>query len=251
MAESIDGDAWDFYLLLVDGKRASLFVNLGIADRAPLPTHPVMAYVRLFMRLPRQDGLSSDEEFDELKAIEDHLVSGLADGAIFVGRDTTNGFRDFVFYTSASSSWTADVARLMARFPAYSYECDGRDDASWGVYFDFLRPSERQMQQIRNRRTCEALERAGDGLDSERSIRHWAFFESRSDRDRFVARVRERMDAIAWEIDPDPVDSRIGALIEIRGVPSYRSIDDLVLPIFELARECGGIYDGWESEVAS
>jgi len=50
---------WDFYGLQVDGQPASIFVDLGIVQSAPIPSHPAMGYLRLIMRQPREDGLSS------------------------------------------------------------------------------------------------------------------------------------------------------------------------------------------------
>lgn len=47
-------DDWDFYFLQVDDKPASIY------DFAPNPKLPYMAYIRLHMREPRTDGLSSN-----------------------------------------------------------------------------------------------------------------------------------------------------------------------------------------------
>lgn len=53
---------WDFYSCRVDDKPASIFVDLGIGGDAPLSGQPYMTFVRLFMRAPRPDGLSSQAE---------------------------------------------------------------------------------------------------------------------------------------------------------------------------------------------
>jgi hypothetical protein len=58
---------WDFYSCRVDDKPASIFVDLGIRRDVPLSGRPYMAFVRLFMRAPRPDGLSSQEEFEDLR----------------------------------------------------------------------------------------------------------------------------------------------------------------------------------------
>ena len=68
-------DEWDFFALRVDDAPASIFVDLGIAKEAPIRTFSRMAYLRVLMRNPRADGLSSQEEFNDLIAIEDAVVS--------------------------------------------------------------------------------------------------------------------------------------------------------------------------------
>jgi len=80
-------DKWDFYPLLVDDQPASIFVDLGIAAEAPIATHAHMAYVSVEMRHPRDDGLSSQEEFEDLCRLEDAIIPKICAGnAIYVGR---------------------------------------------------------------------------------------------------------------------------------------------------------------------
>lgn len=64
---------WDFYALLVDDQPASIFVDFALASMAPITEAPIMFYVSVRMRAPRPDGLSSQEEFDELIAVERSL----------------------------------------------------------------------------------------------------------------------------------------------------------------------------------
>lgn len=49
-------DDWDFYAARVDDRPASIFVDLGAAQAAPVETLPLRAHVRLFMNSPRPDG---------------------------------------------------------------------------------------------------------------------------------------------------------------------------------------------------
>lgn len=95
-------DEWDFYPLRVDDQPASIFVNLSLAKMAPISGKPHMSYISIRMRQPREDGLSSQEEFQALGDLEDLIVEAATENAdpIYVGRDTTGGDRDFFFYTS-------------------------------------------------------------------------------------------------------------------------------------------------------
>ena len=44
---------WDFYFARVDDRPASLFVDLGAVEEAPIERLPTMAYVRVEMNAPR------------------------------------------------------------------------------------------------------------------------------------------------------------------------------------------------------
>ena len=64
-------DNWDFYRLRVDGDAASIFLDMGIAQTAPIEGYDLRAYIRVHMLNPREDGLSSQAEFEALIALED------------------------------------------------------------------------------------------------------------------------------------------------------------------------------------
>jgi hypothetical protein len=149
-----------------------------VAKDAPLVAYPVMSYVWLAMKNPRHDGLSSSEDFEALKSLEDLLESWLTSGgsAVYVGRNTSNGFRDFYFYCVPEVDWVTRIAESMRSFSGYRYESGSRPDPEWNSYFDFPLPGNREMQSIQNRRVCDSLQRHGDELTRPRQIDHWAYF---------------------------------------------------------------------------
>ena len=113
-------DDWDFYFCNVDDRPASIFVDLGLAAEAPLPELPVVGYVRIHMRTPRDDGLSSQAEFEALTSVEHALETLQADGAVaYVGRNTSDGYRDLLFYLRTAEAWDEHVADIMKAFPDY------------------------------------------------------------------------------------------------------------------------------------
>src|SRR3954462_12044783 len=108
---------WDFYSLRVDGEPASIFVDLGISKDAPVRNHTTMGYLRVLMLRPREDGLSSRDEFDDLIALEDHVTAKVIENgaAVFVGRNTSSGNRDFYFYVADPQRCDARVSCLRVR----------------------------------------------------------------------------------------------------------------------------------------
>jgi uncharacterized protein (TIGR01619 family) len=185
-------DKWNFYFLRVDDKPASIYVNLGAHESAPNPKLTHMAYVRLHMREARDDGLSSQVEFDTLGAIEDALTAMLVDGETdYLGRCTANFCRDFFFYVSQPQDWSSRVAACMRSFDDYRYEADTREESDWATYFSFLYPADTEIQSISNRHVCEVLEQKGDKLSETREIDHWAYFADTESLNAYVAEARQ------------------------------------------------------------
>jgi regulator of RNase E activity RraB len=236
-------DDWDFYFLRVADKAASIYVDLGAHETAPNPNLPYMAYIRLHMNAPRDDGLVTIE--DSLKAA---LVNGSTD---YVGRCTTNSCRDFFFYVATPTEWSSRVASCMSLFASYKYEADTREEREWSSYLEYLYPSDGDRQRIENRRVCDALERNGDKLTVAREIDHWAYFSSQETLNAYVAEAIQLGFNVREVFPPDANDERHCARVWRSDVPAYHSIDDVALPLFNLAAAHGGEYDGWESVVVT
>lgn len=245
-------DNWDFYYCRVDDKPASMYLDLDAVQVGPVEGLPIMAFIRVQMRQPRPDGLSSPEEFGTLCALEDALNEQVAsDTSVYVGRCTTNSFRDFVFYISPDVEWGQLVASCMEAFPDYVYEVDTRGDPDWSTYFNYLYPSDRDGQSIENRRVCQALEGHGDTLKEPREIDHWLNFASEQDMGAFIDAASDLGFQVRSQADEPDEDGRYVLQMFRTDVPGYASIDAVTLPLFDLATLRNGVYDGWESVVVS
>jgi hypothetical protein len=240
---------WDFYMCRLDDKPAFIFLPLDLVKDPPLARYPHLFLVRLHFLHPREDGLSSNEEFDTLVAIEDSVQETLTAGqtAIYVGRVTTDGYRAFVFYTSAPERCQEQVTQVMRGFAAYEYGTSTRPDENWNLYREFLYPPPKQFESIQNRRVLAALEKNGDPLTRAREIDHWAHFPGAEARDRYVQKARE----LGYALRPAGAESDGGFMARVFrvDVPTYANIDNVTWPLHEAAAEAGGKYDRWESPV--
>lgn len=238
---------WDFYMLRVDDQPASIFVDLALRKVAPLTDRPLMAHVSVAMRAPRPDGLSSQEEYDALGALETSLETLLTSeiGAIYAGRCTTAGNRDFYFYIAGPDAFAAAVARALAGHPHYQYATGHRDDPTWSAYFNFLYPGARDLQRIHNRRVVSVLEHHGDDISVSRWIDHRAYLPDQGAVDALRAYLVEHHFTIAAE--PEADTESIG--LDFKRVDRPAAIDTIVLPLFDLITKIGGNYDGWGCEV--
>lgn len=239
---------WDFYPLRIDDLPGSIYVDLGIRRNVPIVSHPTMTILSIQMLRPRPDGLSSQDEYADLIALEDSVTEAItqSDATCYVGRSTSGGFRDFYFYTSDTNAFLDATHTAMQAFPAYTYEVEFRDDPTWRAYLDFLYPSPRSMQVIQNRRVRDELAKSGDNGDRQRVIDHFAYLPSQQALLTFT-RVIETDGFTVSALPDSPTDSGWG--IHFSRVDRPAHIDDVVLRLFDAIVDQGGEYDGWECPV--
>lgn len=241
---------WVFYSCEIDGQPASIFLDMAVAEDAPLAHLPVAAWVQLRMPQVHEHGAADGEEGERLNAIESALTAALVSrSTAYVGRITTNGRCDFHYYTSAASGWKERVTAALQGFPGCAFTCGSRPDREWDIYFDCLSPSEEDLVRIQNRRLCDALQRSGERFEQMRPIEHSAYFPDAARRERFIERAAQAGWRVVELLDPEARGEQYGVRVSASGIPSHQRIDALTLPLFHAAEDCGGEYDGWETQV--
>lgn len=211
-----------------------------------------MAHVRLYMTRPRPDGLSSQDEYPRLCQLEDELTVKLTSNDVgYVGRNTSDGCRDFYFYVADPERWDERVAAALSSFAEYKFDTGTREDPEWTTYRSFLMPGAWDRDLIQSRRVCAALERQGDALTAAREIDHWTYFPSEAAMNDFVIEAL----ALGFSMRKTAVDQTIPPRFcaRVTGVdsPSLQNISEMTYPLFEAARRHGGEYDGWECPVVA
>jgi regulator of RNase E activity RraB len=251
ISDSNMSDKWDFYLSRINDRPASLFVDVGIAADAPLDACGVRLAILVQQQRPRADGLTTQEEADRLWAIEDALLPAVTEwGAIYVGRITTDGRRDFTFYGASATGFDAVVSVALAGFGC-DFETQDQPDTAWRFYFDVLYPTPRDWQSISNRHVLESLKRGGDDLSKPRRIFHWLYFSTPADRERCAELARAKgFGARNLETTKKP-DAKRPLGLQLHRVDSVapNAIDAVSLDLFTLAKENSGEYDGWETQI--
>ena len=243
---------WDSYICNVNGHLASVFLNLSLFKMAPDSSRPCLLYVWVKMKSPRPDGLSSQEEAEALWKLGDALTASFEKelNAIFIGRITTQGRREFYFYVPQARENDPAIHRSLSSCSQYEYETGTQDDPTWGQYLSVLYPSEEELQKIKNRQALEVLRKKGDQLEEPREVSHWIYFKSEADRLKFSQSIKE----LGYELLPtsglDEQEPGVyGLQIRRRDCWDQESIDNVVLEILRFAMASDGEYDGWETEL--
>jgi uncharacterized protein (TIGR01619 family) len=243
---------WDFYFCNVEDIIGSFFVDLGLKQIAAQNDKPNLVWVSLKMNNPKPDGLSSEEEFDRLSAIEDRLQEFLSNKhkTLYAGRLTTNGYRNYYFYLGDPILHDKTISEALVAYPDYSYDFGMNEDENWKTYFEFLYPDPRQYQSIQNRKVVDNLEKGGDPLTKARPVDHWIYFKTENDRNTFLSKIKDLNFSI---VDQRKINSRDGHPYSLQisriDLVDYNSVDDYTLLLWELATESDGDYDGWETSI--
>jgi uncharacterized protein (TIGR01619 family) len=245
-------DNWKPYLCNVNGKIASIFVNLGLRESAPMASKPWLLWTWVYFLTPRPDGLSDSKEAPTLYQIEDavNLSVSTACRAIPCGRITTEGRREFYFYGETKDGFRHAVQAALKGFDGYKCDLGDQEDPQWNQYFDVLYPSDEDLQRIANMDLLDVLEQKGDVLTVAREVQHWMYFHSESSRDLF----RDAAVAVGYRIVSESItegDSPLGIVVARTHSIEQASIDSTVIELLHLSKRFDGEYDGWETPVVT
>ena len=128
-------DQWNFYLCTVNDKLASIYLNLGLANEAPVLSKPYLLWVWVYLKSPRPDGLTTNQEAQVMYKIEDELSAQLASSseAQLAGNITTQSRREFYFYGATETNFKPNVTAAFQAFPTYEFSIGTKRDESFGA----------------------------------------------------------------------------------------------------------------------
>lgn len=251
VAQTAESD-WDAYVIDMKGKPVSIVVDLSLASRAPMKDRPMALVIRTKLKQPRPDGQPAGPEILSLDSLEEDIINRLskATGAVYAGRFTQRGIREFCFYALDSVGYSDALFSAFSGYTGYEWLGKAVADKAWSNYFDMLYPAPDQLDRMRFRRQSDALRESGDPLEKPRPIEHQLRFKTRIARDQFV-RQSDMGSYTITELPDLPEDgSEFPFVLRIKGaaIPDYRFIEEIIMPMRSRAIESKGRYQGWISD---
>jgi uncharacterized protein (TIGR01619 family) len=243
-------DNWKSYFCTVNESPASILVNLGLRDHAPVIAKPWLLWVWIYLRFPRADGLSDSREAPTLFKMEDALTLQLSRccDAILSGKITTQCRREFYFYGGTQEGFHDAVASALAEFEGYRFDVGKQEDSLWEQYLNVLYPSPEDSERIKNRDVLDVLENQGDVSTVTREVRHWIYFASEESRALFREAV---VQAGFRNVSESHTTGDLSfEIVVARSQPvDQKCIDETTIELVRLAQRFDGDYDGWETQV--
>jgi len=239
-------DHWDIYFCEIEGKFASVVLDMDIWKEIEKSEYPHPMVLRIRIKNPGESGTPINEEAELINDLEDKINDESAGFGFHVGRVTTDGMRDVFYYFSKPYELEKAAETY---FLEHGYEIEVlhlEEENPWDFYFEYLYPDKYQIQHMGNRKVVDQLRESGDTFEDVRQVDHWVYFQSIEDKEYFDAKVK----LLGFEIDSDaPNDDKIYSHIYRSDYVDFHSINEVTDILVDLAGECHGEYDGWGTTV--
>jgi len=242
---------WESYVKPIEGKKAMVAFNANVADGVPHPEYMYVGFVKIKLKNPKEDGLVTKDESDDIGFVEDRLeMESLRwRSGKYIGRIISNGEVTFIYALKLDFEWSNTVSEAMKHFD-YEYEYGSRQDMEWEVYQKLLFPTIKEWQLIANRHSCRSLIEQGDALEKPRAIEHKAYFYSEDERKNFTQAIEKEGFLFSKNTQRVFRDQDIFGVEFYRlDKPFYYDIDQITLALIDKAEQFNGNYDGWECSV--
>lgn len=250
-SNSSDDDHWEIYVTYVDEKPAVILVDIGVSNLAPIPSLTNLVWLSIAFPNADEQGFPDDDQDDAMNDVEDSITDGIDTSvARYVGRITSDGRREFFYYTNDPAALTDTFDAAKAANPNLEMEIHESDDPDWTHYSNVLYPSPEDFQQIHNDHVIRKLEQEGDSLTTPRPVDHFANFPTEADRTEFsiAAGALDYETVSQPDRDEDTEFPYSIGLLKTHPVDS-ETIDEVTFELFQLASQYNGQYEGWGSKV--
>ncbi len=242
---------WELYMKNLEGKPASVQFNAGISmeiDELQY-SHAIVAYVKVKLKEPKENGLLSEQEEPEILFLEDKLEAAMLKFRIgkYVGRVISDGYVTFLYYVQYTYNWADFIEFALTEHQSYEVSNGHSSDSEWNYYKKLLYPTPKEWQLIQNHKVCDALKEQGDNLYLKRAIEHKIFFQSEDKKEDLLKVLEEEGFKVNNEVTNEEGVKGIGFYRLDK--PFYHDIDELTLSLIDIAQAHNAMYDGWETSV--
>ena len=186
------------------------------------------------------------EEFLDTKASIIVTVEHNED-ARYVGSRVVDGWTELYFYAKDSKSLNSKVSSILSSLE-YAYEANVVKDPKWDFFNFNLYPSELEFHNIESLDIIEQLEEEGDKIEQQRSVEHYVFFDTPTQKERYIKELSLEGFEYKDDISSEEFDNGI-ALVKTHDVLP-ETLEKVVFEICESLKKDHGSYAGWSTTLA-
>ena len=134
-------DKWNVAQAELSGKPIFIRANIGFRgfkDKAKYPYRIGFAFPLL---KPNENGLPTHDEGNQLSAVEDTLLNALTKKrlAFLTLVITTQGMREFVFYSNQSEAVQKQIDILKESIKSHEFQSYIESDKNWEVFIEYAK----------------------------------------------------------------------------------------------------------------
>lgn len=242
----------------IDGLPAAFGVDMRLTLRAPMRSHPVLAYVGF---LPWSEGNPVREEKRSgerpsalsaaalKKALAFIRLCAAELNAVVAGYVETDAELQYYIYLPSSSEYERMKA-LAAEEKAFECRIGGRTEPDWKSYFETLLPDSAKTETIHNGEVIKSLYKNGDSEAPRRINLHLAF-PTAVQREAFASDALAEGFATGDLLDGSEAHEDCPFEISVHRICALKKwdIDALTVHALRLAERRGGRFIYWDCPI--
>ena len=138
--ESGAEQSWSMFQGEYDGKPLIARANVALKPYAGHPKYSHQVSVTIPLKNPNEHGFPGSDEASQLNDVEDKICAELERGnqCLFAAAITTDGTREFVFYTGDPQSVERKLTHLREIIESHTVQGKIKPDEDWDVYRQFV-----------------------------------------------------------------------------------------------------------------
>lgn len=239
-------DHWDIYLTQIENNNIFVRLDMGIKNNVPIRN----ANKLVIVKIQTKSLFSKKLNFKLLSEIEDTFDRHLTNKDFFIGVTTDTECRRFYIYTMQETILKNSIESILTRNKKLKYNISIQNDPEWNIYLDRLYPDMFEQRWMLDRNVVEQLKTNNDDPQIPREVSHWFYFRNIDSRDSFKSKMNKNL---YTNIDEQKVQENTEfsyqLIVSHITTVQLESINQHTTGLFQLAQECDGNYDGWETLV--
>lgn len=228
-------------------------LNMALKERAVGLGRPYAVILRTKYTDADRYGFPGESEKDKLDSLENDLEKVLSEknGAIYAGRFTQRGLREFYFYVLDTVDYSAHLKDIMENYPSLPWLAKAVYDRNWTNYTEVLYPSDIEKEKMENRKMIMALQSKGDDLSRPRRIEHTLYFKIAQSRRTFLTTSSLQ----GFNVSEMPIEKSNDSEYPYQLIiwhfekPEIKKMNAITLTLTHHALKNGGKYEGWQTKL--
>lgn len=189
---------------------------------------------------------STDDKLEEFFETKESLIIALEhqNRATYVGNRLVGDWSEIYFYANDSKELDSITSNIL-KPSGYIYESNVARDKDWDFFNHNIFPTDLELAIMQSEHIISLMREEGDDISVSREVEHYASFDMRGQKDRFVEKAVEAGFKFKDEISSEEFDYGV-ALTKEHNL-TIEEVKNAITPFLELIKEERGEYELWST----
>ncbi len=189
---------------------------------------------------------STDDKLEEFFETKESLIIALEhqNRATYVGNRLVGDWSEIYFYANDSKELDSITSKIL-KPSGYIYESNVARDKDWDFFNHNIFPTDLELAIMQSEHIISLMREEGDDISVSREVEHYASFDMRGQKDRFVEKAVEAGFKFKDEISSEEFDYGV-ALTKEHNL-TIEEVKNAITPFLELIKEERGEYELWST----